>query len=356
MKMLLVSTVSAFFRQRAGMFFVLMGILFGFLSAVEHHAFAVFFLTGRYGMVCLFGLWLAYSLLCGQFLVRTWKLPEYTFIFHARVWSPATRWKRFVLQGLGFLQPVLYYGVYLAIIAVQDGLLARLWPIIPFYISFTLALAAAAEWRIRNPVLYVPIETGSIIQWPFKRPVSWLYWSLEWLFRERGITLIAGKLGAMLVAAGTILYYGTGQYDIRMPAVGLSLAYLLNLGLSYELYFWESSIWLWGRSLPQPVFSRWSRVLVIHAILILPETLVAIRNGALSFGEVVQLYLLGLAALIISHLYFYKRAGMPENALQVLLLGFVGLTLLILYKIPLLLIAGCLLLISVYVHPKWSGI
>lgn len=355
MRMLLLSTVSAFFRQRAGMFFVLMGILFGFLSAVEHHAFAVFFLTGKYGMAYLYAIWLGYSLLCCQFLIHTWKLPEYTFIFHARVWPAAMRWKRFLLQGLAFLQPILYYGVYLMVVAVQDNLMQRIWVVVPFYVSLALLLAAAAEWRIKKPVLYVPAKGRQFFQWPFARPVSWLFWSLEWLFRERGVTLIAGKLGAMLVAAGTILYYGTGEYDIRMPAVGLSLGYLLNLGLSYELFYWESAVWLWGRSLPVPVLSRWGRILAIHAILILPETLVAVRNGALSFGEVAQLYLLGLAALTISHLYFYKRGGWPENAVQVLLFGFVGLTLLILYKVPLLLIAGCILLISLYVHPKWSG-
>lgn len=353
MKILLISTVSAFFRQRAGMFFVLMGVLFGFLSAVEHRAFAIFFLTGANGMAYLFAIWLAYTLLCAQFIVHTWKLPEYTFLFNARVWPPATRLRRFVIQALGFLQPILFYGLYLIIISIQDDLLPKLWPVIPFYIVLIALLAAAAEWRIRKPVLYVPVKSKNSIQWPFRRPNSWLFWSLEWLLRERGVTLIAGKFGAMLVAAGTILYYNTGEYDIRMPAVGMSLAYLLNLGLSYELYYWESDVWLWGRSLPVSRGRRFGRTMLIHAILVLPETLVAVRNGALGLQEVVQLYLLGLSALIFSHLYYYKKGGLPENALQALLFGFIGLTLLILYKIPLIAIAGSLLLVSFSVYPKW---
>ncbi|MBO9612070.1 MAG: hypothetical protein J7619_05215 [Dyadobacter sp.] len=348
MKMLLLSTVSAFFRQRAGTFLVLLGVLFGFLSANEHHAFAVFFLTDTYGMLSLFIIWLAYSLLCAQFLVNTWKLPEYTFIFHARTWPALTRAGRFSMQALGFLQPILYYGVYLLIIAVQDKLLGFLWPIIPFYISLVLILASIAEWRIRKPVLYVPVNSRSFIKWPFRRPTSWLYWSMEWLVRERGITLLVGKLGAMLVAAGTMLYYSTGEYDIRMPAVGMSLAYLLNLGLSLELYQWEGEIWLWGRSLPVPVWKRWGRVLAAHMVLIVPETMVVLRSGALGFAEVAQLYLLGLTILLVSHLYLYKKKGLPENAMQVFLFGFIGLTLLILYKIPLLLLAACGLLFSLY--------
>ncbi|HWV33384.1 MAG TPA: hypothetical protein VN038_27185 [Dyadobacter sp.] len=348
MKMLLLSTVSAFFRQRAGMFLVLLGVLFGFLSANEHHAFAVFFLTGTYGMLALFMIWLVYSLLCVQFLVNTWKLPEYTFIYHARTWPAIVRTRRFAVQALGFLQSILYYGAYLLVIGIQDKLLARLWPIIPFYLVLILVLTLTAEWRIRKPVLYVPVKSKSIIKWPFPRPSSWLYWSMEWLVRERGITLLVGKLGAMLVAAGTMLYYSTGEYDIRMPAVGMSLAYLLNLGLSLELYQWEAEIWLWSRSLPVPVWERWGRVVTAHGLLIVPETVVVLRSGALSFAEVAQLYLLGLTVLIVSHLYFYKRAGLPENAMQVFLFGFIGLTLLILYKVPLLLLAGCGLTLSLY--------
>lgn len=348
MKMLLLSTVSAFFRQRAGTFLVLLGVLFGFLSANEHHAFAVFFLTGTYGMFSLFAIWLVYTLLCVQFLINTWKSPEYTFIYHARTWPALTRTQRFSMQALGFLQPILYYGVYLLIISIQDKLLARLWPVIPFYIVLVLMLALAAEWRIRKPVLYVPVKSRSFFKWPFPRPSSWLYWSMEWLVRERGITLLVGKLGAMLAAAGTTLYYSTGEYDIRMPAVGMSLAYLLNLGLSLELYQWEAEIWLWGRSLPVPVWKRWGMVVVLHLMLIVPETAVVLRSGALGLAEVAQLYLLGLTILIVSHLYFYKRSGLPENAMQVFLFGFVGLTLLILYKIPLLLLAAVGLLFSLY--------
>ncbi|SDE01290.1 hypothetical protein SAMN04487996_103107 [Dyadobacter soli] len=348
MKMLLISTVSSFFRQRAGTFLVLLGVLFGFLSANEHHAFAVFFLTGSYGMLSLFVIWLIYSLLCVQFLANTWKLPEYTFIFHARTWPAPVRMRRFAVQALGFLQPVLYYGLYLLIIAIQDKLLARLWPVIPFYIILMLMLAGAAEWRIRKPVLYVPVKGKRFMKWPFPRPASWLYWSMEWLVRERGITLLVGKLGAMLVAAGTMLYYSTGEYDIRMPAVGMSLAYMLNLGLSLELYQWEAEIWLWGRSLPLPVWKGWGRVVAAHCLLIVPETVVVLRSGALGFAELVQLYFLGLAILIVSHLYLNKRSGLPENAMQVFLFGFVGLTLLILYKIPLLILAGSGLLFSAY--------
>lgn len=356
MKTLLTSTVYEFFRRRAGMFLVLLGILFGFMGGAEHHAIAVFFLTGSYGMLYLFCIWLLYSLVCAQFVFQLWKLPEYTFIYDARVWPVFVRLKRLTFMGLAFLQPILFYGIYLISIAAQDKVLANIWPVFIYYPLLAALLAGVAEWRLRNPVRYVATSRVVGIKWPFRRPVSWLYWSVEWLFQERGVTLLVGKIGPVLVATGTMLYYSTDVYDLRLPAVGLSLAYLLNFGISLEYYKWENEVCLWGRSMPVSPLRRFLRIVVFHAIIILPETFAAIRNAALSAGEIVQLYLLGLTILTIIHLFIYKKEGLPDDPLKVFLFGFVGLTLLILYKIPLLLLVAAGMLFSVWIYPRWYKI
>ena len=353
MKTLLLVTVTEFFKQRAGMFFVLLALLFGFLSSAEHHAFAVFFLTASNGMLYLGAIWLAYTLLCTQFLVTRWKHPEYTFVYNARLWPLLLRILRFVLLAIGFLQPLIFYGVYLISVAFQDKLSTSLWPIFPYYFSLITIIGAGAEWRIRNPQLYVEKNNKRLLKWPFKRFNSWTWWSLEWLFQEKGVTLLAGKLGAMLFTSGTLLYYSTDQYDLRLPAVGLSLAYLLNIGISFELYKWESETWLWGRSLPVSKWQRMGRICLVHAIIIIPETLISLRNGALTSGEIIQLYALGLSVLITTHLYFYKKEGLLEDCMQAFLFGFIGLTLLILYKIPILVIAGIFVAFAFLAYPRW---
>ncbi|MCE7064266.1 hypothetical protein [Dyadobacter sp. CY326] len=353
MRTLMLATVSEFFKQRAGMFFVLLAILFGFLSGAEHHAFAVFFLTGSKGMLYLGVIWLAYSLFCAQFLLALWRRQEYAFIYQARLWKPSVRIIRFGVLAIGFLQPLLYYGIYLMAIAIQDKLTAGLWPIFVYYMLLIGLVAFVAEWRITRPQIFSESKKSPVIKWPFKRIASWTWWSLEWLFREKGVTLLAGKVGAMLVTLGTLLYYSTDDFDLRLPAVGLSLAYLLNIGISYELYKWESETWLWGRSLPVTHARRMIRIFVIHGIVILPETLVGIRNGALALSEMIQLYALGLSLLVAVHLFFYKKNGLLEESMQTVLFGFIGLTLLILYKIPILIIAGAFTLLAIVMFPKW---
>ncbi len=352
MKVLFIATVREFYRQRAGMFFVLIAILFGFLSGREHKAFASFFLTDRFGLVYLFAIWLMYTLFCGHFLLNLWRQADYYFVFQSRLWSARQRFGRFSLLALGFLQPPIYYGIFMYFVALQEGILHRFWPALFFYIFLTLILAGCAEWRVHHPVLLVEKrQTTGFLKIP--RPVSWIYWSIEFLFREKGITLLICKTGAALIFVGTLIYYSSDVYDIRLPAIGLSLGYLLNIGLSYELFRWERGVWLWSMSLPISTMTRFLRLLTIHAILLLPETFMLLRDPVLSVWEGVQLYGLGLAVLMLFHTYLYSKNGLLENYLQPVLWSFVGLTLLVLYKTPILLLTLLSLLYALFQYKKW---
>lgn len=352
MRAIFQSTVSEFYRQRAGMFFVLLGLLFGFMSGNEHHAFATFFMTDRFGMVYLLAIWIGYTAFCIQFLLNLWKQPDYHFVYHTRLWEPRQRYTRFGLLALGFLQPILYYGVYMCIIAVQDNRLTRIGPIFVFYLLLITVFIASFEWRIRRPRLFVAKKL-SVGGSKIPRPKSWIYWTIEWLIREKGVTLLVSKLGTALIFTCTLLYYVTGDYDLRLPAIGLSLGYLLNIGLSYEIYDWESRIWVWGRSLPISVPRRFGRIILIHALILLPETLICFRYHLLSFWEISMLYSLGLSIVLLFHTYLYKKNGLMEDTMKPVLFGFVVLTLLILYKTPILLIAFAFVLASVYQFRKW---
>lgn len=334
------------------MFFVLIGLLFGFLSGREHHAFAVFFLTDSFGMLYLFSIWLLYTLFCIHFLLNLWKQPEYGFVYHTRLWSKSLRVRRFGIVALGFLQPLIYYGIYLFSIALQDKLLSRISPILFFYITLISGIIVAGEWRIRNPRLFVNKKQG-LVSWQFPRPASWTFWSLEWLFREKGVTLLVCKGGAMMVFVCTLIYYGTDNYDLRLPAIGLSLAYLLNVGLSYELYQWEGVVWLWNRSLPVSINRKYLRALGLHMLIILPETLISFRYNILSIVDLLQLYTLGFSVLVVFYAYLYKKNGLLEDTMQAVLLSFIALTLLILYKVPIMLIALSLLMLSFFFYKKW---
>lgn len=246
MKTLLISTVREFFRQRAGFFLVAVFLIFGFLTSREHYAFALFFLTDEWGMAILFGVWGIYTVLCAQFIAHQWQRPEYVFLHNVRLWPPAKRFFRLFLMALGFIQPLLFYGMYVLSIARQESVLSDGWPLFVFWPLLCLVLVGVMEWQLRYPDVASSARKAGV-GLPFKRPTSMVFWTLEWLVRERGLTLLLTKLGAILFVTATLVYDSTGDYDLRLPALGFTLAYLMNVGLSQELYVWENHVWLWGR-------------------------------------------------------------------------------------------------------------
>lgn len=336
MKTLLISTVREFFRQRAGFFLVAIFLLFGFLTSREHYAFALFFLKDEWGMIILFGLWGTYTLLCAQFIARQWQRPAYVFLHSVRLWPPVKRFFRLFLMALGFIQPLLFYGVYVLSIARQENILGDSWPMFMYWPLLCIGLVAVTEWRLHRPDVASSARKSSM-NLPFKRPTSMVFWTLEWLLRERGLTLLLTKLGAILFVTATLVYDSTGDYDLRLPTLGFTLAYLMNVGLSQELFDWENRVWLWGKSLPVSRGKRFLNVIILHAILMLPETFVAVRGdtrGSVSAWEWVQVFGLGLACLILHHVRLYGKNYDPEKSSQSLLVGYLILTFLILYSVP----------------------
>ncbi|GAB2801764.1 hypothetical protein GCM10027275_54890 [Rhabdobacter roseus] len=358
MNVLLLATVREFFRQRAGFFLVMLFLLFGFMSSREHYAFALFFLTDPHGMKYLALIWLAYGVLCGHFVRQHWAQPSYTFIYRARLLPPGRRVLRLSVVALGLLQPILFYGFYVFMIARQDQLLAEAWPIPGLWLGVGTLLVCVMEQRLRHPEVLHPSTSRPRIfasASTFRRPARWTYWTLEWLLRERGLTLLLGKAGTFLFVTGTLVYYSTGTYDLRLPAVGFTLAYLLNAGLSYELYQWESQAWLWGRSLPTSLGKRFGRMVLLHALLLLPETALLMRYtwGTLGGLDWLQLYGLGLSALLGYHVFLYRSQQLLEDTVRVLMGGFVVLTLLVLYHTPLWALAAALLALAYAGWRRW---
>ena len=332
---LFIATVREFFRQRAGFFLVAIFLIFGFLTSREHYAFALFFLTDEWGMVVLLVIWGTYTLLCAQFIARQWLRPENVFLHNVRLWPPAQRFFRLFLMALGFIQPLLFYGVYVLSIARQEKILSASWPLFVFWPLLCLILVGVTEWRLRKPDVASSARKAGI-GLPFKRPTNMVFWTLEWLMRERGLTLLLTKLGAILFVTATLVYDSTGDYDLRLPAIGFTLAYLMNIGLSQELYEWENHVWLWGKNLPISRTKRFLQVVILHALLILPETFIAIRGGvdSLTAWEWMQVYGMGLACLLLYHAQLYRPTYNPEKVSQHILVGYLVLTFLILYSVP----------------------
>lgn len=355
MNTLFKATVREFYRQRAGFFLAVLLLAFGFLSAREHLGIALFFLTDRLGMGYLALIWGLYALMTQVFRNTLWASPEYRFVYNTRLVPLPQRLAWLGGISAGLMAPALLYGVWIIRVAVSEDLFYRSLPVFAIWALTIAALTASSDRQLRNQDTAL-IKKKIPVALRFRRPASPVFWTIEWLIREKGLTLLLCKSGAALFTVATMLYYGTDEYDIRLPAVGLSMAVLANIGLSYEIFIWESETWLWQRSLPVPFRERCLRIVLLHFILLAPDFLLAARYGypLLNFAGLLQLYALQLGFLLWYHSTLYKKKELVEESLGVVFRMFIALTLLILYKVPLIVLATAFTVYGGWNYYRWT--
>ncbi|GAA4440721.1 hypothetical protein GCM10023091_24750 [Ravibacter arvi] len=355
MKTLYRSTVSEFYRQHAGFFLAVILLAFGFLSGGEHKALAMFFVTDKTGPPYLAAIWAAYWVLVRVFWSSLWASPPYVFIYQTRLLPPAIRFYRLAVLAAGLLLPAIAYGIWIIGNAAQAGLLPGAVKVTGILLIYWACLVFSADWQLKHQNIAANRKSLPVRFW-FRRPASWIFWTAEWLIREKGLTLLLCKLGVTLFTICTLLYFGTDDYDIRLPAIGLSIATLANIGISYEIWHWENDIWRWRRSLPIPLLTRAFLLIGIHLLILVPDFLLSIRyaNGLLTFPELAQLFLLQLAILLAYHGLLYKKDAPLDESLGAVFKWAIVLTLLILYRVPLPALAASLLLSGGWNYYKWA--
>src|SRR5690606_9235316 len=217
-----------------------------------------------------------------------------------------------------------------------------------------ILLILKLEWTIRHPAIRNQLVSHNRLN--MKRPVSFLYWTMEWLVRKRTLTLLITKSASAVLIAGVMLYYQTDEYDLRLPALGLILSTLLNTGLSAEVYTWQNQTWLWLRSLPIAPQKQILRIIHLHFLILVPELILTWRYGwtSLSGWEMMQLNLLSLSLILLVHSLFYRFNRPFEEMIQLLFWLFIGLTIVIMYKVSIVMVAFSMLVIAGINYKKRS--
>ncbi len=346
--------VTEFYKQRIGFFVVSAAFAFGILSGREHVNIAQTALTNLpfLGLIC--SLWTGYTLMVIQWIRHHLSLPEYRFLYALRTIRSGQRMRYFLYTTLQLLAPVLLYGLFIVCIAFQKNILMPVIILVSVIALLIMSTLLLLEWLIRHPAIRSQSVRRKTLN--LKRPVSFSYWTLEWLLRERTLTLLITKTASAVLIAGVILYYQTGEYDLRLPALGLTLATLLNTGLSAELFSWQNHTWLWLRSLPVSPQKQIIRILTIHFTILLPEIVITWRYGwgSLQWWEMIQLNLFCLTLILLVHSLFYLLNQTLEEMVRLLFWLFIGLTFIIMYKTSISVVAAIMLVVAGINYKKRS--
>ncbi len=326
--------VREYYRLNAGLLFVVMMFAGGFLRAEDHIALSSYVITSPFLLAVVFFVWLLYHFKTVFFIHQHLLQNSHQFIYHFGLISIVKRIVLWYFVQLYLWLPVLLYASFMIWCGFQiqawNGIVA-----VAIFILFTPTIGIFAyEYRLARPNPDYKIgQISTYFNRKFKKPV-WSYF-LFYLLNEEITLLITTKITALIVL-GLCRLYPTDSYDQRLLSLGGLFVALGHLAMLLRLYEFEHLKLPILRNLPIGLTQRFLQYSILFFLLILPETIILIRNlpPTLNGWYVVQwtflvlgLFWLFFARFLIKH---HDINTVSQQGFWVLIVGFF----VIMFRIP----------------------
>ncbi|MBY0435101.1 MAG: hypothetical protein K2U26_13415, partial [Cyclobacteriaceae bacterium] len=241
--------VDEFYRTHAGLFLIVLGICFGFMSGNEHMALAQFF-TGSplLALIPIAG-WLLYAIIIVSFNRIELTKPENNFLLTLVELSPGMRWFALISTSAQAFLPAALYGLFLIKIAFSVRQFSSIVVIVAGCVALILLIALDLHHNLLRPGR--ERKTGllkRITNRYVTKPFAWFY--PEWITRAQPLMVFGTKLFSCLIIAGVGILYHYDTYDQRFFQMACVLAISANMVLVYHYHRFENVHLIMLRSLP----------------------------------------------------------------------------------------------------------
>jgi hypothetical protein len=352
-RILNLTIVKEYYRQNAVFIFAILMFSFGFLRAEEHKTIIKSALNLPSLLLLVFIGWGLHAAKVILFTLRMFESKQNEFLYHIRLFSPMKRFLAFGIMQLSLLQLTLLYSLWMIKIGIEQG---RYWQTLAIIICNLLLILAGViiyEYRLKRPnavsITKKPIQ-GFLSK--FRTP-DYLFF-VRYLFSKQPVLLLLSKFFSCFILIGVCYLYPTDDYDERLLAIGGLIAAAGHTVFCQEFLYFENQYLSISRSLPISHLQRLLGYLRTYSILLLPETIVLLRNlpDGISYLFVLQLIIFILSMIFLNHHTQYINGISNETYMQRVFLTGILLLLLIMYKIPVILVGLVNFLIASYVFKK----
>jgi len=327
-KILHSTVIHKFYERNSGFFLFIFFMMFG---VVESTQIVNYHLSLIYGMisspiflaiVCL--LWSLYMIKCVAFFCQVLSLPENSFLRSLNILRPAKQFK-FVLYSITLIYiPVIIYTLLIIVISfrAEENAVALLITGFHGLLIFAGIRIILSRLNSTRPSRLVPPE----IRWPWPKPFEFFYLSL--LTSKLKTVLFITKIFSF---SAIILFMRIplDHYEYRTAAMGLLFGLAAHTVIIFEFRKLEDHSFLFARSLPLSMLRRWTYLIIIYALLLLPESVLLIVNH-IHLIDAILILIGGTSFVLFSHCSLYGKELNMDRHLQMILwlflIGF-GLTL-----------------------------
>ncbi len=326
--------VGQFYRQNAGLFFVVLMLAGSFLRLPEHMALAQAavhtpFLLGLYQT-----LWLVYTLFATRFAVGVIRQTE--VLYHYRLIPTPQRWLGLLAVQSMVLLPILAYMAFIGWISSQQHTNLSSVQLAVGAVLMTTLPIFWLDYALKTPNRQ-PLTTRIRLPWRERFTTPYGLFFIRHLFIDQPALLFITKTGTSLLTLGILSLYPTDDYDVRLLALGALFMALSHSGIIYQLYQFEHQRLALLRNLPIPAGQRLATYALIITLLLLPETILLIRYQPddLSIGIIASVWAFGHSLILLLFTLLLIRHRQPDQLLPIvsglLLVGFLT----IMYQLPL---------------------
>jgi len=346
--------VEKYYRENSGFFLVLGLILFGLFTPKSHLDLAnIAALSPVFLLLAYFLPWTLYTLKTLFYVSSQLKKEENSFFLAFRLFPVSSQIGAFVKVQFLLVQPVLVFALLILWRAFLLHGYASILLICLFLIAALFLPALFWLRQIRNPS---DKSIGLSFRLPafFRFPSGHSFYFLRKLLHQEPALFFITKLLSGFLLLGSIALIRTDSYDERLISLAILLAGFAHLGLTeiFQQFEWEMPLL---RNLPWSTGKRFSMQLISWLPILAPEFIMLWRSLPLEFGWIYWIsapfFLLSLPFFLSAFRFF--SGGNQKTSERILPLSFFGAGFAIMYKTPVLALAGIFLLTSFFLIQRY---
>lgn len=308
-----------FYIQNTGFFLVLFYLLFGVVNGSNlisyHRSLIMGFLESYSFLFLVLLLWTSYALKCAGFMLKTFQLQGFEFLF-STMGSIPKRERRVIWFRLhtGIYMPVLVYAAVALLMAILHHYYIPAVLIVLVNIANCIWPLALYERKLEQPDII--FFTGHLQRWLNRRftkpPVLYFLYELFTNFPRRIVSI---KLfsAAVLWLTFTIMAQG-GYFDLRGLQLGVLVCVLTHLQLMIHHRAFDDTYLNFMENLPISLPVHYLRQFGVYLILFLPEMVIITVNAytKTSFPGLITVFCTALSLLLLFRCLLYFPRMNPE--------------------------------------------
>lgn len=351
--MLKPSILNPYYRQNVGFYLLIFLSAFGFMRLEEHKQLSAMFMA-RLDLLLFAGLaWTLHVAKTSFFVHKTLQLPSHLFLRDFTLLPKFQQFKELAKLQFNLNLPFFAYAIFMLGMGIKNQLYTGIACVLCMLIVLFVLPVFFLQYRFQNFISNKSDSKTTLSRqlWP----QSEFFWYLRFLLSQDPLLFFSTKLFSFLIIMGLALLYPTDDYDYRLVYLSVFFAGIgqFAVGRKFGEYLSEK-VWFM-RNLPMTASYKLFFLAANAFILCLFEVLILFRYRPEGVSLV---YTLGAVLLMFAFQFFWLAIvnfpkAFGERFSQRIYIATAIFMLLIMYKVPVAILAAFLLIVGGVVYLRF---